>query len=73
LEPSFTVPTPWRIEFEQDILLIVNYQFLVRMSDDNNHWALLGFGNWFGFDAGLDFAIKDILYKLGNIFGIDLL
>jgi hypothetical protein len=51
------VTAPRGIELEQDILVVVDDELLVALTDNNGDRALLGLGDGLGLDARLDLAI----------------
>lgn len=67
------VAAPRGIELQQDVLVIVDDEILVRVRHDDGHGALLGLRDRLRLDAGLNLAIENVLDELANILGLDLL
>lgn len=67
------VPAPGSVKFDQDILFVVNDNFLVVAANNNSNRSLLGLGNGLGLEARVNLAVKDVLDELADILGINLL
>ena len=67
------VSTPGGVEFQENVLLVVNDKFLVAVTHNHGNITLLAFGNGLGLDAGLNFAINHVLDELSNLLGVNLL
>lgn len=63
--------TPRGVEFEENILLVIDDEILVGVSHHDCDRSFLGFRNRLRLDAGLNLAIKNILDELLDVFGID--
>jgi hypothetical protein len=59
--------TPWSIELDQNILLVVKHDIFVVLRDNYCHWSFLLLRDRLGLDAGLDLAINKVLYKLAHV------
>lgn len=59
--------TPWRIEFNKHILLIVDDNFIVVMGHNNLDGSFLLLRNGLRLDAGFNFAVDKVLDKLSDI------
>lgn len=55
------VSTPWGIEFKENILLVVDDEFLVGVANDNGDGLILGLWDRLGLDTGLDLTADDAL------------
>jgi hypothetical protein len=67
------VSTPRGVEFEENILVVIDDKILVGVSHHDCDGSFLGFRNRLRLDAGLNLAIKNILDELPDVFGIDFL
>lgn len=67
----FTVSTPWGVEFEENVLVVIDDNILVGVSHHDCDGSFLGFRNRLRLDAGLNLAIKNILNELPDFFGIE--
>lgn len=64
---------PRSVKLDQDILLVVNDNLLVVAANNNGNRSLLSLRNGLGLEARLNLAVKDVLDKLADILGINLL
>jgi len=67
--------TPWGVEFNKNILLIIHHYLAIVVGHDDMDGAILLLGKGFGLDAGLNFAVNKVLNKranvlLGDLFGL---
>lgn len=62
--------TPWSIEFDQNILGVVQNDILVGMCDNHGDRSILFLWDRFRLDAGLELAVDKVLDKCRNfLFG----
>lgn len=52
---------PWGVEFQQDVLVIVDDNVFVVVCNDDLDGTFLLFWDRLGFDAGLDLAVNEVL------------
>lgn len=64
---------PGSVELDEDVLVVVDDELVVGVSDHHGHGSLLRLGDRLGLDAGLDLALQDILDELTDFLGDDLL
>jgi hypothetical protein len=64
------VSTPWGVEFEENILVVVQNNFVVVLSDNNLDRVIVLLGNGLALDASLDVSTNKVVNKLGN--GLDI-
>lgn len=64
---------PGSVKLDQHILLIVNDDLLVVAANNYGNRALLSLGNGLGLEARFNLAVKNVLDKLADIIGINLL
>ena len=58
---------PWSIEFNEDVLGVVEDDGVVVVCHDNGDGALLSFGDGFALDAGFHGAVEETINKLLNV------
>ena len=58
---------PWGVEFEEDVLLVVDDDVLVVLRHNNGHGTFLLLGDGLRFDAWLDFASHEVIDELANL------
>ena len=63
----FAMPAPWGIEFEKDVVIVVDHQVLIIVGYDDLDRTFLLLGNWLRFNACLHFAVHEILHKSTNV------
>ena len=66
-DERFTVTAPWRIEFEKDIILGVDYDVLIVFSHNNLDGAFLLLRDRLRLDTWLNFAVEETLDKGTNV------
>jgi hypothetical protein len=64
---------PRSVEFDEDVLLVVEDNVFVGMGDDNGDWAFLLFGDGFTLDAGFHGSVEEAGDKFLNIGSSDFL
>lgn len=67
------VSAPRGVEFHEDVLVVVDDQFLIVMGDNNRYGAVLRLGDRLRLDAWFDLSIKNVLHELRNVLLGDLL
>ena len=63
----FAVTTPWGVELEKNIVLIVQNNLFVVVGHNDLNRALLLLGNRLRLDAGVDLAVNEVLDECANI------
>ena len=63
----FAVSAPGCIEFEKNVVLIVDHNIFVAMGHNDLNSIFLFFRNWLRLDAWLDFAVNKILHECTNV------
>ncbi len=63
----FAVAAPWCVEFEKDVILVVDDYIFVVVSDNDLDMSFLLFRDRLGFDAGLHLAINEVLDECAHI------
>ena len=63
----FAVTTPWGVELEENIVLILHDDFLVILGDDHLDVTLLLLGDRLGLDARLKLAVDKVLDECSDI------
>jgi hypothetical protein len=43
---------PWSIEFDENILIVIDNDVIIVVGNDNGNWSVLYFGDRFALDAG---------------------
>jgi hypothetical protein len=61
------VAAPRGVEFDEDILGVVEDNVFVRVSDNDGHGGFLLFWDRLRLDAGLEFAVHEIFDKSANL------
>lgn len=64
---------PGSVEFDEDILLVINDNLLVVAAHNHGNGAFLGLGDRLGLDARLYLAVQDVLDELADLLGVKLL
>jgi len=67
------VSTPWGIELEENIIVVVENDIFVVVGYDNLDRAFLLLRNGLGLDARIDLAVEETLDEMANIIMSDLL
>lgn len=70
---SLAVTTPWRVELNQDILVVVHHDVLVVLGDHDRGRALLLLRDRLRLDGWLDLASHIFVNELANVLGRKLL
>lgn len=73
MDIRFAVSAPWGIEFNKNILFVVDDKLIIIVRHNNLDGAFLLFGDWLGLDAWLNFAVDKVLDKFSNVLQSDLL
>lgn len=63
----FAVAAPWGIEFQQDVLVLVNDNVFIVVCHHDLNGTFLLFRDGLGFDAGLDLAVNEVLDESTNV------
>lgn len=63
----FTVTAPRGVEFQQDVLIVVDDYILVVVGHHNLDRPFLLLGDGLGFDAGLNLAVDEVLDESSDI------
>lgn len=63
----FAVAAPWSVEFNEDVLVVVDNNFFIVVGNNNLNGAVLGLGNRLWLDAWLNLAVNEILNEFSNI------
>ena len=58
---------PWCIEFEEDVILVINDNVFVVMRHDDLDWTFLLLWNGLRLHASLDLAIDKVLNELADV------
>lgn len=61
--------TPWSVELNQNILLVVKNNFIVVLGNYNGDWAILRLWDWLGLDAWINLASDEVVNELANCLG----
>jgi hypothetical protein len=64
---------PWSIEFNENILVVIEDDVIVTGSNDDGDGTFLFFGHWFTLDAGQHASIEITGDELLNLGGCDFL
>lgn len=64
----FAVTTPWCIELDENVLIIVQNDVFVVVRHNNLNRAVLLFGDGFRLDAWLHLPVNKVLNELANFF-----
>jgi hypothetical protein len=67
IDLRFAMTTPWSVELNQNIFVIVKDNIVVVLRDNNGHWSFLLLWDRLRLDTGLDLAINIILDKLAHV------
>jgi hypothetical protein len=70
---SLAVSAPGGVELEKDVLVVVDDEVLVALGDDHGGTKLLLLGNGVGLDAGLNFALNELLNESADSLLADVL
>lgn len=68
IDIRFAVTTPWCIEFDENILVIIQNDVFVVVRHNNLYRAVLLFGDGFGLDAWLHLPVDKVLNEIANFF-----
>lgn len=63
------VATPWSVEFNQNILLVIKDNVIVVLGYNNGDWAILLLWHSLGLDAWLKLASDEVVNELANCLG----
>ena len=64
----FAVTAPWGVEFNQDILGVIENNVLVVVSHNDSDWPIVLFGDSLALDGGLDLAGDKVINERADIF-----
>lgn len=70
---SLAVTAPWRVELDENVLVVVDDDILVVLGDDDCDGAVVGLGDGLRLDAGVDLAGEELVDEGANVLDVDLL